>query len=92
MNNILEWEYERIFKDDPLETVIRRNGGMYYQYTEFKDIQMRFLDGLVLSGYVCEGEHFSKIVVAYGNQRRSGIMNEAIVERVHRGKYVIGMG
>ena len=91
-NNILEWEYERMFKDDPLETGIRRNPRMYYQYAGFNDIQMKFRDGLVLSGFVCEGEHSSKIVVAYGNQRRSGIMNKAIVERVNRGKGVIGMG
>ena len=92
MNNILEWENERLHRDDPLGGMVSRRMRMYYQYAEYNDAESKFQGGQMLSGFMCEGKYGSKIIVGYGNRRRSGFMNLAMVERINKEKEVLRFG
>ena len=92
VNNVLEWENERLNHGDPLNTMIPRKLRMYYQYSEYDDVRKKFEGGRALSGFMCEGRYGSKILIGYGNKRRSGLMKIAVVERIEQGKVVYGMG
>ena len=69
-----------------------RDYRMYYQYNSLEEITEKLQSGGVLSGFTLNGLD-GKIVVAYGGQRRSGIMNCVTISRINRGhfKKILGL-
>ena len=91
-NNVLQWENQRLFNNDPLQPAGERPSRLYYQYNAFDDVKIRFKRGQVLSGVVVDTGDEEKIMIAYGNQRRIGRVNFVEVRRQNKGSGIVGVG
>ena len=91
--NNMDWLREEIRKADVDETYKseRRSPRMYYQYKTLEEIERRMSLGEVLSGFTFEGSG-NNIMIAYGEKRRSGLMNCIGITRLRKGvaKKVVG--
>ena len=65
---------------------------MYYQYQTQDKIERKVQQGEVISGFTIGKS--SKIFIAYGTKRRSGLRNYVVIEQFDRGrgKYFFGLG
>ena len=53
-NNVLQWENQRLFNNDPLQPAGERPSRLYYQYNAYDDVKIRVERGQVLSGVVVD--------------------------------------
>jgi hypothetical protein len=90
--NVLDWENERLFKDDPLNKVFTRKNRMYYHYPNRTETESRFSNGQILSAVMCNKSGSNVILIAYGSQRRSGKVSTVTVRRRRHGVNVTAMG
>jgi len=92
--NNMDWLREEIRKADVDGTYKseRRSPRMYYQYKTLEEIERRMSLGEVLSGFTFEGNG-DNIMIAYGEKRRSGLMNCIGITRLRKGvaKKVVGL-
>ena len=86
--NVMDWLSEQFEKE---QAAAERSGEskkrtprMYYQYKTLEDIERKISQGEVLSGFTFCG-NCDKIIVAYGERRRSGYMNCIGVTRLNKG-------
>ena len=80
-NNVLDWENDRLFRDNPLAKIASRPLRMYYQYPNWSDVNVKFTSGQVLSAFTYGNESEEKLMIAYGSKRRSGMVSLASVTR-----------
>ena len=62
------------------ETVAKRKTRMYYHYRSSSDIEEIFKNGRVISGFTLKNTssgdvNSAKIMIAFGNSRRSGMIS-----------------
>ena len=91
--NVMNWIREKMssYNDNRTDTEFGRKPTMYYQYKTLAEIKDRFTCGEVISGFTLEGDPH-KIMVAYGNKRRSGLMNIVSIDRVDVGESMKSIG
>ena len=84
--NVMEWLSEEFDKADSNrdQDSEKRVPRMYYQYKTLEEIERKIMLGEVLSGFTFHGNS-EKIVIAYGGQRRSGLMNCIGITRLNKG-------
>ena len=84
--NVMDWLDEELSKEinSTSRKSTRRTPRMYYQYKTLDEIKMRINVGSVLSGFSFKGND-DKVLVAYGEKRRSGIMNCIGISRLNKG-------
>ena len=82
-NNVLDWENDRLFREDPLEKITSRPLRQYYQYPNWSDVNVKFRSGQVLSAFAHGNETDPKIMIAFGSKRRSGEVSLAAVTRAN---------
>ena len=80
--NVMDWLKDRL-SGAPVVTE-RRSARMYFQYESLEEIERKIRLGDVISGFTLKSDP-SKLIVAYGPDRRSGIMNCVEVQRLNRG-------
>lgn len=80
-NNVLDWENDRLFRDNPLAKIASRPLRMYYQYPNWLDVNVKFTSGQVLSAFTYGNASEEKLMIAYGLKRRSGMVSLASVTR-----------
>ena len=90
--NVLEWENERLFKDDPLNKVVSRENCMYCHYHNRAEVESRFSEGQILSAVMCVKSGANVIRVVLGSHRRSGRASTVTVHWRQRGVNVTAMG
>ena len=91
-NNVLDWENERLFREDPLAKVASRPLRMYYQYPNWSDVDVKFRSGQVLSAFTYGNATDAKLMIAYGSKRRLGLVNLASVTRVNETQVTSSIG
>ena len=75
---MLEWEHETLFENDDLNRVVTRKDRMYYQYGDWSEAQARYVNGQVISTFLCRDEESECLRLAYGHHhRRSGLVSTA---------------
>ena len=77
--NVMDWLNESMFVGDD-EAVTKRKMRMYYHYHSSSDIETVFSNGRVISGFtlknIASGDvNSEKIMIAFGNSRRSGMIS-----------------
>jgi hypothetical protein len=82
-NNVLDWENERLFRENPLEKITSRPLRMYYQYPTWAEVNMKLRSGQVLSAFLHGNEADAKLMIAFGSKRRSGLVSLAAVTRTN---------
>ena len=88
----MDWLNESMFIDED-EKIAKRKARMYYHYRSSSDIGTIFKDGRVISGFTLKNITSSeikseKIMIAFGNSRRSGMISMMGMKRVNKGNYV----
>ena len=94
--NVIDWINESMFVSEE-ERMTKRQPRMYYHYHTPSDIIRYFKDGRVLSGFTLKSVTASditseKIMIAFGNSRRSGRISMMGLNRVNKGNYVARSG
>ena len=94
--NVIDWINETMFVSEE-ERMTKRQPRMYYHYHTPSDIIRYFKDGRVLSGFTLKSVTASditseKIMIAFGNSRRSGRISMMGLNRVNKGIYVAQSG
>ena len=94
--NVMDWLNESMFVGDD-EAVAKRKMRMHYHYHSSSDIETVFSNGRVISGFtlknIASGDvNSEKIMIAFGNSRRSGMISMIGLSRVNRGNYVARCG
>ena len=89
--NVMDWVREEMSKRDTRgnDEEFKREERMYYQYKTLAEIKKRFSCGEVISGFTTGGED---LLIAYGKNRRSGLMNIVKIERMDNGSAMKSMG
>ena len=82
-NNVLDWENERLFRENPLEKITSRPLRMYYQYPTWAEVDVKFRSGQVLLAFMYGNETDAKLMIAFGSKRRSGLVSLAAVTRAN---------
>ena len=94
-SNVMDWLVHRILihsSSDLVEETSARCPRMYYQFKTREEIERRTSLGEVVSGFTLNGDD-ETILIAYGDRRRSGLMNCVGISRLNRGssKKCIGL-
>ena len=89
--NVMDWVREEMSKRDTRgnDEEFKREERMYYQYKTLAEIKKRFSCGEVISGFTTGGED---LLIAYGKNRRSRLMNIVKIERMDNGSAMKSMG
>ena len=86
-SNVMEWLSDeiRMAGSGASQTFEGRSPRMYYQYKTLEEIERRMSLGEVVSGFTFEGNG-DKIIISYGERRRSGLMSCIEVQRLNKGE------
>ena len=89
--NVMDWVRKEMSKHYTRgnDEEFKREERMYYQYKTLAEIKKRFYCGEVISGFTTGGED---LLIAYGKNRRSGLMNIVKIERMDNGSAMKSMG
>ena len=93
--NVMEWlayQFKKEYEDDITNGYLPRVGKMYNQYVSLQEIKRKMRVGEVMSGFTFQG-NTDKIIIAYGEHRRSGVMKCIGITRCEKGnsKKCIGL-
>lgn len=91
-NNVLDWENDRLFRDNLLAKIASHPLRMYYQYPDWSDINENFARGQVLSAFTYGNASEEKLMIAYESQRQSGLVSLASVTRTDETEGTSSMG
>ena len=85
---VMEWltdPFKKENSDDKTNEHNQRVGKMYNQYVSLEEIKRKMRVGEVMSGFTFQG-NTDKIIIAYGEHRRSGVMKCIGITRCEKGK------
>jgi len=86
--NVMEWlayQFKTENSEDTTNGYQPRVGKMYNQYASLQEIKRKMRVGEVMSGFTFRGNP-DKIIIAYGEHRRSGVMKCIGITRCEKGK------
>ena len=86
----LKESMERYINGDEDE-IKQRTPNMYYQYKDLEEVRRRVREGKVLSGFSFDNND-CRIMIAYGNKRRSGVMSCVSISRLNPGHLLKSIG
>jgi len=93
--NVMEWLTDQFKKENSDDKTNEHNqwvGKMYNQYVSLEEIKRKMRVGEVMSGFTFQG-NTDKIIIAYGEHRRSGVMKCIGITRYEKdySKHCIGI-
>ncbi len=81
--NVMSWLADRL--DSRSIKKGKQSDRMYYQYENMEEIERKIQLGEVISGFTLKADP-SKLIVGYGGNRRSGLINCVEVRRLNKGR------
>ena len=86
------WEKDQLFANNTVNKVQTRKNRMYYTYGKWKEVNMNYEKAQVISTFLCRGEEFEGLRVAYGGHWRSGLATTAKLIRKFEDGAKLAMG